>query len=341
MRSSTAALFAFFILVVAPLQAVLFDWPTENRALLEGRSQDFYMYVDRNFEGVASTPWEGGTFGFVRGPVRQGDAVVYRTLHEGIDILPVRRNSSGVPLDEVRASAEGTVVHVSKLPGASNYGRYVVIEHRIEDSPVLTLYAHLADIVVQPGQRVAQGEKIGILGFTGAGIDKRRAHLHFEIAFRLSDDFDAWHQRHFAGSPNKHGAHNGLNLMGIDPAPILMASAADPSFRLSGHVRSREPFYSVVFPNTPGFSLVARYPWLVPDGEPATPPAWKVGFTAHGSPVSATAVNSAPNGARLEWVRESPLPYSLATRGIITGPQGSPSLSDSGQRFIELIAGQR
>lgn len=333
------ALVSAVLLSSLPLGAALFDWPTENRALLEGRPEDFYMYVDRNFEGVPSTPWEGGTYGFVRGPVRQGDAVVYRTLHEGIDILPVRRNATGVPLDEVRASAHGTVVHTSKLSGASNYGRYVVIEHLIEGAPVYTLYAHLADITVQQGQKVAQGGKIGTLGFTGAGIDKRRAHLHFEIALRLSDTFDSWHQRHFAGSPNKHGLYNGFNLIGIDPAPILLACATNPAFNLGKHIRSQEPFFSVVFPNTPGFTLVERYPWLVPDGEPTTPPAWKVGFTAQGTPVIATAVDHPPSRAQLAGARESPLPYSLATRGLLTGSNGRPSLDATGTRFLELISG--
>lgn len=334
------ALVSAAFLASTPLSAAVFDWPTENRALLEGRPEEFYMYVDRNFEGVQSTPWEGGTYGFVRGPVRQGDAVVYRTLHEGIDILPVRRNSSGVPLDEIRASAKGTVVHTSNLPGGSNYGRYVVIEHLIEGAPVYTLNAHLADITVQPGQKVAQGEKIGTLGFSGAGIDKRRAHLHFEIAFLLSDSFDTWHHRHFAGSPNKHGRYNGFNLIGIDPAPVLLACAADPEFRLGNHIRSREPFFSVIFPNTPGFTLVERYPWLVPDGEPATPAAWKVAFTAQGTPVKATAVAQAPDRPQLADVRESLLPYSLATRGLLTGSNGRPSLDATGRRFVELVSGR-
>lgn len=338
---ATLVCFLFLALVARPASAALFDWPTENRALLEGRPEEFYMYVDRNFEGVQSTPWEGGAYGFVRGPMRQGDALVFKTLHEGIDILPVRRTPAGVPLDEVRASASGTVVHVSKLPGASNYGRYVVMEHVIEGSPVYTLYAHLGEIAVVPGQTLAQGEKIGILGYTGAGIDRRRAHLHFEIALRLSDSFDDWHRKYFPGSPNKHGPHNGLNLVGIDPAPVLLACAEGGPFRFSDHVRSQEEIYSVVFPNTPGFTLVARYPWLVPDGEPATAAAWRVGFTGYGTPVKATAVGQAPARPVLDRVRDIPVAYSLATRGILAGPKGSPVLSPSGERFVELIGGER
>lgn len=338
MKTATATMMAAF-LAASPLSGALFDWPTENRALLQGNPKEFYMFVDRNFEGVQSTPWEGGMFGFVRGPIRQGDAVVYRTLHEGIDILPVRRNASGVPQDDVRASAAGTVVHVNKLPGASNYGRYIVIEHLIENSPIYTLYAHLADIAVHPTQPVSKGEKIGTLGFTGAGIDKRRAHLHFEIAFRLSDFFETWHKRHFPGSPNKHGLYNGLNLIGVDPASILLECNRDAHYRLSTHIRSQEPAFSVVFPNTSGFSLVSRYPWLVPDGEPANPPAWKVSFTGHGAPVKALAADQAPSVPTLDWVREQPLSYSISTRGLVTGPKGSPVLSASGLRFISLITG--
>ena len=188
-----------------PIHSAQFDWPTENRALLEGRPQDYFMYVNRNFEGEETKPWEGGAFGFVRGPQRLGGEVVYTSLHEGIDIAPVRRDAAGNPLDEILASAGGLVVHTSREAGASNYGRYVVIEHQLDGSRFYTLYAHLSEIAVQPGQRVTQGQKIARMGFTGAGIDRERAHLHFEITMMLSSDFEAWHRKHFAGSPNKIG----------------------------------------------------------------------------------------------------------------------------------------
>ena len=165
--------FALFVIALAsPLHAALFDWPTENRALLEGRPQDFFMYVNRNFEGEETKPWEGGSFGFVRGPQRQDGDVIYTTLHEGIDIAPVRRDASGNPLDEIRASANGLVVHTSREAGASNYGRYVVIEHKIEGYRFYTLYAHLAKIEpsLKPTQPVRRGTVIGLMGRTSAGV---------------------------------------------------------------------------------------------------------------------------------------------------------------------------
>lgn len=319
--------------------AGLFDWPTENRALLEGRPEAFYMHVDRNFEGVSSKPWQGGSYGFVRGPQRQGGEVVYATLHEGIDIAPVRRDAAGNPLDEVRASADGTIVHASAEAGASNYGRYIVIEHNIGGSHFYTLYAHLGALGVKPGQTVSRGDTIGRLGFTGAGINRERAHLHFEIALLLSEDFDAWHEKHFKGSPNKHGRFNGMNLAGIEPSAVLLECANDPTFNLHEHILAQEAFYKITIPNSPGLAIVRNYPWIVPAGEPASPHAWTVSFTQFGVPIRATATDHPTPQPTLDWVRETPVAYHHATRGIIAGSKGSPRLSDSGKRFIDLVCG--
>ena len=49
---------------------IVVRFPTENTALLDNRPQDFYMYVDRNFEGKKSQPWEAGAYGFTRTLVR-------------------------------------------------------------------------------------------------------------------------------------------------------------------------------------------------------------------------------------------------------------------------------
>lgn len=324
-----------------PLCAALLDWPTDNKALLEGRPEDFYMYVDRNFEGVESKPWEGGSYGYVRGPQRMGAEIVYGTLHEGIDIAPVHRDAAGDPLDDVRSCAAGTVVHVSHEAGASNYGRYVVIRHLIEGSPIYTLYAHLSTISAQSGQKVAQGEVIGKMGFTGAGINRERAHLHLEIAVLLNEDFEAWYHRYFSGSPNKHGIYHGYNLVGMEPAAILLESAKNPAFSLKEHIRNQDVAYQITIPDSPNLSIIRNYPWIVPDGEPASPRGWTVSFTQYGVPVKAVAANQPPLEPRLEWVKETPYAYHAATRGIIAGSKGSPRLTDSGHRFVELISGTR
>jgi murein DD-endopeptidase MepM/ murein hydrolase activator NlpD len=324
-----------------PLCAALLDWPTENKALLEGRPEDFYMYVDRNFEGVESKPWEGGSYGYVRGPQRVGAEIVYGTLHEGIDIAPVHRDAAGNPLDDVKSCAAGTVVHLSHEAGASNYGRYVVIRHLIEGSPIYTLYAHLSTISAQSGQKVTQGEVIGKMGFTGAGINRERAHLHLEIAVLLNEDFENWYHRYFSGSPNKHGIYHGYNLVGMEPAAILLESAKNPAFSLKEHIRNQDVAYQITIPDSPNLSIIRNYPWIVPDGEPASPRGWTVSFTQYGVPVKAVAANQPPLEPRLEWVKETPYAYHAATRGIIAGSKGSPRLTDSGHRFVELISGTR
>src|SRR5258708_2819765 len=69
-----------------PSAAMTLVLPTDNDALLRGKPEEFYMYVDRNFEGEATKPWEGGQYGYFRGPVRVGSQVVFMHFHEGIDI---------------------------------------------------------------------------------------------------------------------------------------------------------------------------------------------------------------------------------------------------------------
>src|SRR5437667_589633 len=139
MRSFAAVvslfLLSYFSMMAQTERSVLdLVLPTDNDALFSGGGRAFYQYIDRDFKGVHSTPWEGGQYGFVRDPVETSAGIVYTRFHEGIDIRPLRRDANDEPLDEVRAIADGKVVHVNPVPGYSNYGKYVVIEHRRDDS---------------------------------------------------------------------------------------------------------------------------------------------------------------------------------------------------------------
>jgi hypothetical protein len=75
--------------------------------------------------------------------------------------------------DRVVASAPGTVTVADKINN-SGYGRWVTIDHGRNEK---TLYAHLSAVNVTVGQRVDQGELIGLLGSTG---NSSGPHLHFE-----------------------------------------------------------------------------------------------------------------------------------------------------------------
>ncbi len=166
MRVTTMILFAVLPVVVTasgePLNLTL---PTNNDGLLRGDGPAFYQYIDRDYKGEKSTPWEGGRYGFVRNPRETSAGVVYTRMHEGVDIRPLERDASGEPLDAVRAIAPGTVVHASQTAGFSNYGRYVVVEHRWDGCSYYSLYGHLASTAVQVGQSVARGEPAACSGY--------------------------------------------------------------------------------------------------------------------------------------------------------------------------------
>jgi murein DD-endopeptidase MepM/ murein hydrolase activator NlpD len=87
-----------------------------------------------------------------------------RRFHSGLDIAA----PSGTP---VVATATGTVISAGWNGG---YGKAIVIQHNDTQQ---TLYGHLSEIAVQPGQQIAQGTVIGLVGSTG---NSTGPHLHFE-----------------------------------------------------------------------------------------------------------------------------------------------------------------
>src|SRR6266566_5185465 len=206
--------------------------PTDNDALFSGDGAAFYQYVERNYKGVKSTPWEGGRYGFVPDPTDTAGGVVYTRFHEGIDIRPLHRDANGDPLDEVRAIADGRVVHLNSVPGYSNYGKYIVIEHRWGGSSYYSLYGHLSSIGIQPGESVRRGQRIGVMGYTGVGLNQARAHLHLELNLMLSHRFEAWHDAFFKDDPNHNGIYNGINLAGLDIARLYLALRRNPSLTI-------------------------------------------------------------------------------------------------------------
>ena len=313
--------------------------PTPNDALFGGQGDAFYQFVDRTFEGQTSTPWEGGKFGFVRDPRRIGSQVAYARFHEGLDIKPVQRDAAGEPLDDVTSMAAGRVVHVAASASQSNYGRYVVVEHDWGSGPFYALYAHLNRIAVEKGATVQAGDVLGRLGYTGAGIDKRRAHLHVELALLWSEDFQKWYERQFT-SPNHHGAFNGQNLIGLDLAALLLACRQDPTLTLSRFVRSSPAYFEVTVPGQARMEIARRYPWLLDGAMPTDKPAaWAVTFTSWGLPVRVRASERVTTEPVVTAVQESSLPHALNSRGLVTGTGRSATLTASGRQFVALACG--
>ena len=75
----------------------------------------------------------------------------------------------------VLASAGGEVLIARGLGWNGGYGQMIVIAH---PNDTQTLYAHLSQVDVVPGEFVIKGERIGAVGNTGRSTGP---HLHFEV----------------------------------------------------------------------------------------------------------------------------------------------------------------
>ncbi len=73
----------------------------------------------------------------------------------------------------IAAADSGIVTLVEYL--RYGYGQHIGVTH---DDGLSTLYAHLSEIYVKPGDRVARGQIIGRMGSTGRSTG---THLHFEV----------------------------------------------------------------------------------------------------------------------------------------------------------------
>jgi len=311
--------------------------PTDNDALFSGDGAAFYQYVDRDYNGVKSTPWQGGQYGFVRDPTQAGGGVVYTRFHEGIDIRPLHRDAAGEPLDEVRAVAEGKVVHVNPVPGYSNYGKYVVIEHRWDGSNYYSLYGHLSSIRVQSGDSVARGQPIAIMGYTGVGINRDRAHLHLELDLMFNTQFETWHNAFFRNDPNHNGIYNGLNLAGIDVARLYLALRKNPALTIPAFLRGEETGYKVTLPKSRHFELPKLYPWMLQASKRDEKSAWEVSFASSGVPLQIAASDKHVSQPELSYVKKSATDSSYWTRDIVSGREGNAHLTNYGRQLMRLL----
>ena len=93
-------------------------------------------------------------------------------MHTGVDLAA----ATGTPVLAARA---GQVRLVETVGG---YGLSVLIHH---GQGLETLYAHLSQVLVQPGEAVEAGVPIGRVGMSGAASGP---HLHFELRQRGGSD---------------------------------------------------------------------------------------------------------------------------------------------------------
>jgi len=128
-------------------------------------SADQYFLADGSSakKGLIRTPVEGAHitsgFGFRFHPI-----LGYSRMHQGMDFGAI----TGSP---ILAAAAGRVGFAGWHGG---HGNYVRVDH---NPRLATAYGHMSRILVHPGQMVAQGQTIGLVGSTGLSTGP---HLHFE-----------------------------------------------------------------------------------------------------------------------------------------------------------------
>jgi hypothetical protein len=112
-------------------------------------------------------PWEADRlisgYGMRINPFHKG---LYE--HLGVDVAIVRGTA-------VVATGAGVVRELKRSDLQAGYGNYLEIDH---GEGWVTRYAHLEDIQVKFGARIAKGQVIGTVGSSGGSV---APHLHYEI----------------------------------------------------------------------------------------------------------------------------------------------------------------
>lgn len=149
--------------------------------------QDLFIYgVDELVERLASKPKpaprrpakrpaaSGGSKGRFAWPVKggrlsSGFGPRWGRVHRGLDIAAKEGTS-------IYAAAAGTVIYSDNKQ--RGYGNLILIQH---PDQFVTVYAHNRRNLVDEGDEVRQGQRIGEVGSTGRSTG---SHLHFEVRVR-------------------------------------------------------------------------------------------------------------------------------------------------------------
>lgn len=131
---------------IPPEGTPVFNWPLDN---------------------VIITQYFGGT------EFAKRNAHVYggRPYHPGVDFGASR----GTPIKAPLAGTVRAIGNTDAVPGCYSWGKWILIDHA---NGLSTLYAHQDANLVSPGQSVATGETIGLVGNTGYSTGP---HLHFTV----------------------------------------------------------------------------------------------------------------------------------------------------------------
>lgn len=337
LRGSTAlVVLGLFSVPFASAQRIEISWPTPNPAWERGQSYEHWVQPT-----VSGDP-QSGLFGSVRSNGTQ--------FHEGLDIKPVSRDARGEPRDQVTAAMDGVVRNISAHAGESSYGRYIVIEHPGVYPAVYTLYAHLARIEpgLSEGMSVKRGQAIGTMGHSSGGysIPTDRAHLHFEIGLRLTDNFASWYGWKKLGSPNQQGLYNGMNLMGTDPRDFLEKWRGHRVDNFDQYFAGLRPAVRLRVATSRVSDFISRYPALLRQPITGLVGGWEVQCDVTGLPFAWTPLSPVQvAGMRAGSVEilavDTAALRSFRGKSLIRTRSGRPSPGPDLTTMLQLVFGLR
>jgi murein DD-endopeptidase MepM/ murein hydrolase activator NlpD len=294
-KQHTAKLLKTVMLLLATVSAqAKIYWPVQGQPIPRNKP------VETVIQATSSGNPESGLFGCVR---NNG----YK-FHEGLDIKSQKRDRYSRPMDKVVAVMPGKVAYVNKVGGKSSYGVYVILEHTEEKPKVYSLYAHLASVEkgITAGKPVAGGQVLGIMGHTAStGIPRSRAHLHFEIGLRLTDNFQTWYNQQKFTSKNDHGVWNGMNMVGLDVLDFFRKAADGKITGMQDYFRTVPEAFSLRIRTSKTPDFIRRYPGLLTSPAPSIPAGWDITWTWYGMPLQVTPLypKTTPDGPDIQVLK--------------------------------------
>jgi hypothetical protein len=175
------------------------------------------------------------------------------------------------------------------------------------------------------------------MGYTGAGLNQARAHLHLELNLMLNHNFQAWYDAYEKKIPNHNGIYNGINLAGLDIARLYLALRKNPKLTIPKFLAGEQTFYRLMLPRSASFELPKMYPWMAAAEPGANTKSWIVSFTRSSLPIKIEPSDKQIEQPQLIYIKESTIDYSLLTQRQIAGHSGKAHLAESGQRLMQLL----
>ncbi len=171
-RELTYVALAFLLVLLLPVIAVIVVTQTGfnliSDTLVETDEINQTVELKNPLDGTATTTLNGPFTWPAQGvtTLEFAQSSMYQVFHTGLDIAGKRK-------DPVTPFMPGKVIYAGQI--SWGYGKHVIIDH---GNNVTSIYAHLNNIYVTPGQEVKPGDVIGGQGSTGWATG---VHLHFQV----------------------------------------------------------------------------------------------------------------------------------------------------------------